>query len=327
MTQKQKTKLISLVIPAFREAEVIEDFYKSLTQALANSKYNFEIIFVNDGSPDNTGEIIRQLAKKDSRIRLLSLSRNFGKEIATTAGINSAMGDSVITLDADGQHPVELIPEFITNWESGYTVVVGVRSANQKEGVIKKYGSLLFYKIFNKITNMQLVPGSTDFRLIDRSVQREFSKMTERNRITRGLIDWLGYERKLIYFTANPRMAGEPSYSIKNLIGLAVNSVISLSSSPLYIATYIGLIITPISVLLGFYMLIETLIGDPLGLNITGSAYVIVLMLMLVGVLLISQGVLGLYLSHIHSETQNRPLYVINRRQSVRPDAEDTSGS
>lgn len=318
MSDKQKTKLISLVIPAFREAEAIEVFYKDLKRSLADSKYTFEIIFVDDGSPDDTGDIIRRLAVKDDRVRLLSLSRNFGKEIATTAGINNANGDAIITLDADGQHPAELIPEFIANWEAGYSVVVGVRSANQKEGAVKKYGSILFYKIFNKITNMELVPGSTDFRLIDRSVQQMFTTMTERNRITRGLIDWLGYERKLIYFTANPRLAGEPTYSVKNLVGLAVNSVISLSSSPLYIATYIGLIITPISVLLGFYVLIETLVGDPLGLNITGSAYVIVLMLMLVGVLLISQGVLGLYLSHIHSETQNRPLYVINHRWSVR---------
>lgn len=317
MSEKQKAKLISIVVPAYREAEVIEQFYENLSDVLAKSTYNYEIIFVDDGSLDDTGDIIRRLAAKDDRMRLLSLSRNFGKEIATTAGINNAEGDAIITLDADGQHPVELIPDFIASWEAGYSVVIGVRSANQKEGAIKKYGSYLFYKIFNKITSMELVPGSTDFRLIDRSVQQEFTKMTERNRITRGLIDWLGYERKLIYFTANPRMAGEPSYSVKSLIGLAVNSVISLSSSPLYIATYIGLIITPISVLLALFMLVETLVGDPWGLDISGSAYVVVLMLMLVGILLISQGVLGLYLSHIHSETQNRPLYVINRRQSI----------
>ena len=325
MSEKQKRKLVSLVIPAFREAEVIEDFYKSLKPILSGLTYDYEIIFVDDGSPDDTGDIIRKLATKDSKIRLLSLSRNFGKEIATTAGINNASGAAIITLDADGQHPAELIPEFISHWEAGYSVVVGVRSANQKEGLIKKYGSLLFYRIFNKTTKLQLVPGSTDFRLIDRSVQQEFAKMTERNRITRGLIDWLGYERKLIYFTANPRMAGKPSYSVTSLIGLAVNSVISLSSSPLYIATYIGLIITPISLLLGLFMLIETIIGDPLGLDISGSAYVVVLMLTLVGLLLVSQGVLGLYLSHIHSETQNRPLYVVNHRKSVRFTSTDKS--
>lgn len=310
--------LISIVIPAYNEGENVEAFYGQLSSVLNKlHDYNFEIVYVNDGSTDNTAELILELAKNHSEVKLIDLSRNFGKEIATTAGIHYANGNAIITIDADGQHPPEFITNFIARWEKGAQVVVGLRTSNQKEGFIKRYGSILFYRLFNASTGIRLIPGSTDFRLIDRCVQEDFTKMTERNRITRGLIDWLGYKREFIEFAAKERMGGQATYSVSKLIKLALDSFVSLSIAPLYFAIYVGFIIMPFALLLALFMAVEDLLlGGPLSLNPTGSAYLTVLVLFLVGLIIFSQGIMSLYLSHIHTETKNRPLFVVNKKHS-----------
>jgi glycosyltransferase involved in cell wall biosynthesis len=316
---KLREQLISLVIPVYNEEAGLREFHESLVNCLGNLKNEtWEIIYVNDGSNDNTLAKLEELADNDSTMRIISLSRNFGKEIAQAAGINEARGDAIITLDADGQHPVELIPEFLARWRAGSQVVIGLRTINQKEGFIKRLGSNFFYRSFNRFTGVRLLPGATDFRLIDASVQAEFKRLSERNRITRGLIDWLGFERDYIKFKANPRNSGKASYSFRKLTKLAIDSFVSLSLSPLYMAVYAGAVVLPLSVFLALFMLINTAIGDPLSLHATGSAYVIVLILFLIGILLVSQGIIGLYLSHIHTESQNRPLYVIDKTKSIR---------
>ncbi len=311
--------LLSVVVPLFNESGNLAELQAGL-QAIYTSlpDYRFETVYVNDGSRDDSLEQLHQLAKADDSVRIVSLTRNFGKEVATTAGIHEAQGEAIITIDADGQHPVELIPEFIARWQQGAKVVIGVRTDNQREGLTKRYGSKLFYALFNRLTGSHLIPGSTDFRLIDKVVQQSFIRMTERNRITRGLIDWLGYDRDYIGFVANPRLNGESGYSFRRLVKLAVDSVISLSISPLYIAAYLGVFVLPISVILGLVMIVDKLFRDPLNLNLTGGAFVMILMLFLIGVLLLSQGIIGLYLSHIHSETQNRPLYLVDEQRSER---------
>lgn len=308
--------VLSVVVPVYNESPGLLTFH-DLLQAAVEQVYpdNYEIIYCDDGSRDGTADIIKRLVKANSRVSLIKLSRNFGKEIATTAGIHHARGQAIMTIDADGQHPVELIPQFIEQWKAGSRVVIGLRTANDQEGFVKRVGSKLFYKVFTRLTRIQLIPGSTDFRLIDRTVQRDFMRMTERNRITRGLIDWLGYERAYIEFTANPRLAGEASYSFKKLVKLAIDSMVSLSISPLYATAYIGAVVLPASLLIGLGMLVNLLLNDPIHLRATGSAYVMILLLFLVGVLLVSQGIIGLYLSHIHTETQNRPLYIIDGEQ------------
>lgn len=317
MTSKSSV-LLSVAIPAYNEQAGLTSFNEQLTKQLDQiDGYNFEIIYCNDGSTDQTLAQLKALADTDQRIQIVSLTRNFGKEIATTAGIARATGAAVITMDADGQHPVDLIPKFIEQWESGAKVVVGLRTANKREGLVKRLGSKAFYKIFNRLTGLPLVAGATDFRLIDKVVQTDFVRLTERNRITRGLIDWLGYKRVYVTFSAKPRLYDRSGYSFSKLFKLAIDSVISMSSSPLYVTAYIGAIILPISFLLGLLMLVDGLIGDPLNWNATGSAYVMVLMLFLISILMTSQGVIGLYLSHIHSETQNRPLYVVDNEASV----------
>ncbi len=314
---KTKRSLISIIIPCYNEYDNVDPFYKSLTNAISDSSYEYEFIYVNDGSLDKTLQKLHTLAKKDRRIRILNLSRNFGKEVATTAGIHHANGDALIIIDADGQHPAELIPAFIRKWEQGAKVVVGIRATNQNEGVVKRYGSKLFYRLFNSIATTKLVPGTTDFRLIDRVVKHEFARMTERNRITRGLVDWLGFKQEYIVFHANSRIAGTAGYSFSKLFSLALNSFVSLSLKPLYLSFYIGLVILPASVALAFGSGLEMLLHDPLHLHITGTAYLVMLVLFLLGMVLISQGITALYLSHIYTETQNRPLYIIDSENSL----------
>ena len=322
MTKSQQPTL-SVVVPVYNEVAGLPVFHESLLAAIHQAvQDSFELIYCDDGSSDGSSDVIQKWHRNNSRIKLLRLTRNFGKEIAVTAGIHEAIGDAVMTIDADDQHPVDLIPKFVQCWKDGAKVVIGLRTFNQKEGFIKRFGSKIFYKFFNRVAGMKLVPGATDFRLIDRSVQQQFSAMTERNRITRGLIDWLGYDREYIQFVANPRAAGEAGYSFRKLTKLAIDSMVSLSISPLYLAAYVGAFVLPVSILLGLFMLINAAAGDPLNLHATGSAYVMVLLLFLVGILLVSQGIIGLYLSHIHSETQNRPLYVIDKHKSVGLDEE-----
>lgn len=308
--------VLSVVIPVYNESGSLGDLYTSLLAVLRRLQLSYEIIFVDDGSTDDSAAYIGRWCDESSCVRLLRLTRNFGKEIATTAGIHLAGGQAVLTLDADGQHPVERIPEFVQAWQHGAKVVAGVRRSNMREGVVKRYGSKLFYTLFNRFAGAHLVPGTTDFRLIDRTVQEDFKRITERNRITRGLIDWLGYPAVYIEFDALPRSAGRPTYSFAKLMKLAVDSVVSLSISPLYLTAYIGAFVLPVSLLLGLGMTVNALLRDPLRLHATGGAYLTVFILFLIGILLVSQGIIGLYLSHIHTETQNRPLYVPDKAGS-----------
>lgn len=309
--------LLSVIVPAFNEQLGIEEFHAGLSQLLnKNYLHKYEIIYCDDGSTDNTQSKILQIAKSDNSVKLIRLSRNFGKEIAITAGIQQARGQAILSIDADGQHPIELIPQFVDKWQAGAKIVVGKRLTNQEVGFFKNYFSSVFYKIINSLSGAKLEPGTTDFRLIDKTVQAEFIKLTERNRINRGLIDWLGYKPAYITFNAKSRLAGNPSYSFSKLIVLAIDSFISLSIKPLYISFFMGLFILPCSILLGTFMLGDALLGDPLLLNAKGTAYLAVLLIFLAGVILISQGVVGLYVSHIHAETQNRPLFIVDKENS-----------
>lgn len=309
---------ISIVIPAYNEEPGIVEFHnKLLIPSLAKIKHKHEIIYVNDGSKDNTLSKLQSLAQKDKNVKVISLSKNFGKEIATTAGIHSSTGDAVMILDADGQHPPKLIPKFIEKWEEGQQVVIGVRNKQKHEGLVKEFGSKIFYRIFNSTSGEEIKPRSTDFRLIDIEVKEAFCEMTERNRITRGLIDWLGFDKHYIHFDSPERLAGEASYSTKQLFKLAMNSFISLSLKPLFLFGYLGLAIVLVSGLAGLFIIIEQLIlNDPMGLNITGSAMLGVLLSFFVGLILISQSMLAIYIARIHEQSQKRPLFIVNKRNS-----------
>lgn len=306
---------LSVVVPVYNEAAVLASFHVALSQVLQDVKLTYEIVYVEDGSTDGTRRQLQQLAKTDSAVRFLCLTRNFGKEIALTAGLRASRGEAVLTMDGDGQHPVGSIPAFVEAWREGARVVVGKRT-NRHASLTKRVGSRLFYGAFQRATGMRIDSNSSDFRLIDRVVCDEFNALTEHNRMTRALIDWFGYPKATIPYSELSRQSGESPYTFRKLMKLAVDSAISHSTSPLYIAAYAGAAIIALAVVVGVGMGVNYVLGDPLGLRATASAYGLDLILFLIGLLLVSQGIIGLYLSHIHAETQGRPLYVIDEKES-----------
>lgn len=313
------SKMISVVIPVCNEEKGIGKFLDTrlFPELKKLEKYKFEIILVNDGSKDKTLEIIQSYAETNKMVKVVSLIRNFGKEMALSAGLRYAEGDAVLTIDSDGQQPPERIKDFIEAWEAGAEIVTGVRDHYTKHGLIPKLGSKLFYCLLKAMGNKTTVPGSTDFRLMDRVVVDEFNKLTEHNRITRGLVDWLGFEKKEIYYTYGERMAGKPSYNFKKLWNLAIDSFISMSTTPLVIFGYIGIFITFFSFILGMFCIInQYILGDPLHLYWNGAVQMTIFITFLVGLVLISQAITALYISHIHAETQNRPLFIVSKKQS-----------
>lgn len=307
-------KLISIVIPVYNEEKNIPLIYEKVKAVMDNLPYRWELIFVNDGSRDRSILELNKLEDNDNRVRILDFSRNFGKEIATTAGVNHCLGDACIMIDGDLQHPVEKIPDFVKKWENGAEVVIGVRDKNKGEGLVKKLGSYFFYIIINKISSTEIVTRATDFRLLDRAVIDEFNKFTEVNRMTRALIDWLGFRRAYVNFTANERLHGKPSYNFWKLMRLAFHSFISFSLFPLRLAGYIGIMITILSGVLGLFILITKYI---LGImDFSATAMLAVLILFLIGIVLISLGLIALYIANIHSEVIDRPIYVIRKNRS-----------
>jgi dolichol-phosphate mannosyltransferase len=316
MTDTARSKL-SIVVPLYNESATLRPFHKSLLKVLGNLKLPYELIYCDDGSNDNTSEIAVELCADNSSVKLIKFSRNFGKESALSAGIKAATGNAIISIDGDGQHPVEVIPEFVKLWHSGAQTVIGVRDNTKHAGQFKRFSSWAFYKIFNKITDQELTQGSTDFRLIDRSVQQEFLKLEETDRITRGLIDWLGFRREYVYFTPKPREEGSSSYSHSKLIKLAMNSFVSLTPRPLFIFGYLGCFITLGALIVGCAVFIEQILfGDPWHWKFTGTAMLGILTVFLVGLVLLSQSILALYISHAHNQTLRRPLYIIDHAGS-----------
>ncbi|MCX6761325.1 MAG: glycosyltransferase family 2 protein [Candidatus Moranbacteria bacterium] len=305
-------KLLSIIVPVYNEEKNIPLFYEKI-QAVLGVNYAWEIIFINDGSRDKSIIELEKIAGQDSRVHVIDFSRNFGKEIALTAGINSCQGAACIILDADLQHPIEKIPDFIAKWEAGAEVVVGVREKNKGEGLVKKIGSYFFYKMINQISDMEIVTRATDFRLLDRVVIDEFNKLSERNRMTRALIDWLGFRREYIRFEANERIHGVPAYSFWKLVRLAFNSVISFSLFPLKLAGYMGVIITFLSGLLGIFIMVDRYITKEL--HFSSSVILAVVILFLIGIVLICLGLIALYIANIHAEVTNRPMYIVRKKK------------
>jgi dolichol-phosphate mannosyltransferase len=318
MHNTHKTAL-SLVVPIYNEYDGLPKYHESLLSVLKKSDIkSYEIIYVDDGSTDGTAQLVSRWHTSDPNVKLISFSRNFGKESALSAGIAAATGDRVLMIDGDGQHPVELIPDFIAAWRNGAQVVIGLRTGKSGAGWSKRLGSKLFHTVFNYLTGQELVSGATDYRLIDKPVQQAFLELKESDRITRGLIDWLGFKRVYIKFEAKRRESGSPGYSTHKLMGLAANSFASLTPKPLYMFGYLGVLITMASFLLGLAVIIEQLIlSDPFRWKFTGTAMLGILLMFLVGIVLMSQGILSLYISHIHSQSKQRPLYVIDYEKSA----------
>lgn len=309
-------KLISIVVPVYNEAEGILDFLdEGLLPVVLDLRYDVEIILVDDGSEDKTLEKIKSSKLFDKvLVNVISLTRNFGKEVALTVGLEAANGDAVIMIDADGQHPVEEIPKMLVKWEDGAMIVTAVNSGNTTKHRLR---SGMYYKIMRVAGNKKIMPGAMDFRLLDRAVVDEFNMLTERNRLTRGLIDWLGFPQEYIKVKTHGRKCGKPTYSTKKLAGLALDSMVSSSRTPLVIFGYLGTFITIFSLIFGLFILVEQyILGDPLTLDWSGAVAMSVFISFLVGLVLVSQSITALYISQIHAEAKGRPLYVVNKKKS-----------
>jgi glycosyltransferase involved in cell wall biosynthesis len=271
---------------------------------------SYEIIFVNDGSTDDTLNVLLKAKSKNSQIRILNLSRNFGKEAALTAGLEHAMGEVVIPIDADLQHPPEIIIEFIKKWEDGFDVVVGKRTVRTGEGVIKKLTAKYFYKFHNQISDVEIPYNVGDFRLMSRKVIEALKRLPENQRFMKGLFAWVGFNTAVVEYEQAPRAAGKTSYNGWKLWDFALDGITSFSTLPLRIWMYIGFLISFLSFLYGSAIVINTLI---LGVDTPGYASMITVILFLGGIQLIGIGILGEYIGRIYKETKKRPLYIIEK--------------
>lgn len=310
-------QLISIIVPVYNEAPNIPLLHEEIVKHVSGLPYSFEFVFVDDGSRDNSAEAIHKLADKqqNEQLQLIELSRNFGKEAAVSAGLQAAKGDAAIILDADLQHPPKLIGNFIQKWRTGAEVVVGVKNYGKSESWLKRTSSDLFYNLLRPISETEITPHAADYRLLDRRVINAFTEMHEHNRLTRGLIDWLGFKRDYVQFDVSPRANGVRSYTFRKLFILAMNSFTSYSLLPLRVASYLGYFMLALTIPGGMFLVIDTyLLKDPLGLHITSMGMLAVLILFLIGVVLVCMGFIALYIAHIHAEVINRPLYVIREK-------------
>ncbi len=304
---------ISVVVPIYREEKNIPALYKRLEQVTASlHDIHWEYVFVNDGSPDNSISVLRQLAQTDSKVKVIDFSRNFGKEVALTAGVHAVYADAVICMDADLQHPPELIPELIAEWRKGAEVVATIRKSIEKQPLLRRIGSHGYYWLMNKMSCVEMVSQTTDFRLLDKKVIEAFRRVTERERMFRGIIDWMGFKKVFVEFHAGEREEGVAGYSYAKLWHLAINSITSFSLWPLRLTGYLGIFITSASGLLLAWMLGNYVLGNKAAY--TPLAIVVVANTFLIGIVLMAIGLVALYVGTIHTEVVNRPLYIVRER-------------
>ena len=303
-------KKITVIIPAYNEEESLPLLYermKTLMNKMDN--YEFEILFVNDGSKDKTIEIIKKLREEDNRISYVDFSRNFGKEIAMIAGLDYATGDCVIFMDADLQDPPELIPELVKYWEEGYDDVYAKRRSRKGETWLKKFTSKMYYKVLQKTTRIEIQRDTGDFRLLDRRCVNALKKLRESQRNTKSMFSWIGYKKKEVLYDRDPRIAGSTKWNYIKLIDLAIDGITSFTTSPLRISTYIA-----IPTFLALFIYFIYVIAKCFIVNTAIQAYqaIILLILFFSGVQILLFGIVGEYLGRIFNETKNRPLYLVN---------------
>lgn len=301
---------ISVVAPAYNEQDVLQEFYRRVTSVVSELGCSYEIVLVNDGSSDNTLALMHELHNNDPRVTVVDLSRNFGKEIALTAGLDHTHGEAVVILDADLQDPPELIPKMIEGWREGYEIIYGVRTQRDGETWLKKASASAFYRLIQRVSRVRIPRDTGDFRLMSRRTISEMGKLREQHRFMKGLFAWIGFPSKPIYYSRDARVAGETKWNYWNLLNLAVEGITSFSIAPLKIATYTGVSVAFLSLLYAAVVVWKTLLyGDP----VQGYPSLMVVVLFLGGVQLISVGVLGEYIGRIFNEVKMRPLYLINR--------------
>jgi len=303
----QMRNFISVIIPVYNEELLIENSIEVINNEIEKINVGYEIILIDDGSKDNTWEIINELIKKVPQIRAYRFSRNFGKESALSAGLDKAKGDAVILMDCDLQHPPMYISQMVERWKmTGSDIVECVKESRGKEGLINKLGAKVFYNTLNKMTGYKM-DGASDFKLLDRKVVNAWKQMKEHNVFFRGMSAWLGFTREIIYFEVPERMEGTSKWSLISLLKLAISAIVSFSALPLRLVSMFGIIFLSISIILGFH----TLYGKFTNQAVTGFTTVILLILFTGSILMISLGIIGEYVAAIYNEVKNRPRYVI----------------
>lgn len=303
-------KKVTIIIPAYNEEASLPFLYERI-EKLINSidNYEFEILFVNDGSKDKTIELIKEYRKKDSRISYVDFARNFGKETAMIAGLDYATGDCVIFMDADLQDPPELIPEMLKYWEKGYDDVYAQRRSRKGETWLKKFTSKMYYRVLQSLTNVEIQKDTGDFRLLDKRCVNALRKMRESQRCSKSMFSWIGYKKKAIVYDRDPRIAGKTKWNYGKLINLAIDGITSFTTSPLRISTYIA-IPTFVALFVYFIYVIAKCCVEHVAIQAFQA--IILLVLFFSGVQILLFGIVGEYLGRIFNETKNRPLYLVN---------------
>jgi dolichol-phosphate mannosyltransferase len=302
--------LVSVVSPVYQEEASLQEFHRRLAAALDGmDAFDFEIVFVNDGSTDRSLELLREIVTVDPRVRVVDLSRNFGHQVALSAGVDHARGAAVVVIDSDLQDPPEVIPEMIERWREGFKVVYGVRSSRSGETRFKLLTSRLYYGLIDRISEVPLPRQAGDFRLLDRAVVDVLARMPERNRYVRGMVAWVGFPQSAVEYERDPRYAGETKYTLRRMVRLGLDGVTSFSERPLRLATQLGLVVTVLAFALGAWVIVAT-VAD-LGGDGRGWPSLMAVVLFLGGVQLLCIGVLGEYLGRVYRETKARPLYVV----------------
>jgi dolichol-phosphate mannosyltransferase len=310
--------LCSVVVPMYNEEEVLHETYRRLTEVMKNSGVSYEIVFVNDGSRDKTYSMLNEICDKDKRVKLLDFSRNFGHQIAITAGMDHSIGQCVVVIDGDLQDPPELIPEMIKKWKEGYDVVYGKRISRKGESFFKKLTATVFYRFLKSMTDVNIPVDTGDFRLIDRRVCEALKHVNEKNRYVRGLVSWLGFKQTAVEFEREERFAGETKYPLKKMLKLAFDGITSFSYKPLKLATYLGTFISLASFLYLFFIIIQR-IFFPETLQ-PGWASILAVSLFFNGITLLMLGIIGEYVGRIYDEAKGRPLYLIRKTRNLTDD-------
>ncbi len=301
-------KLLSIVVPVYNEQEVIDETFRRLSAVFKDYFMNVEYIFINDGSKDNTYFKLRDMANKNPEVRVINFARNFGHQIAITAGMDYAKGDAIVIIDADLQDPPEVILEMVAQWKEGYEVVYGKRLKRAGETFFKKFTAKTFYRFLDSMTDVKLPVDVGDFRLIDRKVCDAMKCLPERSRYVRGLVSWVGFKQTSVEYHREKRFAGETKYPLKKMLKLAADGIFSFSYKPLKLATFMGMLVSALSFIYLIVVIVQGIIKKDI---VSGWASSMAVSLFLNGVMLIVIGIMGEYVGRIYEEVKARPLYIV----------------
>jgi polyisoprenyl-phosphate glycosyltransferase len=298
----------SVVLPVHNEAGTLEELYSRLKAAMEGLGEPFEVIFVDDGSFDESLQIIKDLRNRDARIKLVALSRNFGHQAAITAGLDLARGDATIVMDSDLQHPPEVVPQLVSQWREGFEVVNAIRADRRGETIFKRLTARMFYWLLCRLSNTDMSPNVGDFRLIDRKALDAFKSMRESTRYLRGMFSWVGFRQTAIPYEYHDRHAGDPKYNFRRMLTLAVNGLVSFSNAPLELALHVGFVVAVLSFLAGIGDLVAKIIAVD---TVPGWLSIAITVSFLGGMQLLILGVMGIYMSRMYEEVKSRPLYIV----------------